>query len=164
MNTTALTPFNGSNYQHDRDAVRLTDQLKRVHSVMSDRDWHTLERIAQITGDPTPSVSAQIRHLRKARFGGWEIEKRYHGQGLYAYRLTGEKVQPNSEPQGDPTLLPPAAPELLEAAQLENVRLKALLDEASSYLDCRLLSAFSNESLPDRIAAALHRKIPAETS
>lgn len=119
MNTTSLTPFNGSDYDHDRDAPRLTDQLERVYSVLSDRGWHTLEGIAQITGDPTPSISAQIRHLRKARFGGWEIEKCYHGDGLYAYRLTGERVQNDSEPPENCAPLPPAAPELLEMAHLK---------------------------------------------
>jgi hypothetical protein len=159
MNTSSLAPFNGSDYSHDRDAPRLTDQMGRVFNVLSDGEWHTLEGIAQLTGDPTPSISAQIRHLRKARFGGHEIEKCYHGDGLYAYRLTGERVEPDSGSLADTTPFPPAAPEILEAARLENGRLKALLEEASSYLDDRLLSAFCRDDLPARIAAAIHGKI-----
>lgn len=164
MNTASLTPFNGSDYSHTRDAPRLTEQIQRVFTVLSDRNWHALSHIAMLTGDPEASISAQIRHLRKARFGGWEIEKKHMGNGLYLYRLTGERIEPNIQPPSDLIPLPPAAPELLEAAQLENTRLKALLDEASQYLDYRLLSAFCNDDLPDRIAAAIHGKISRETS
>lgn len=165
MNTASLTPFNGSDYDHARDAPRLTDQMSRVFHALSGKQWHTLESISQITGDPTPSISAQIRHLRKARFGSHEIEKAYHGNGLYAYRLTGEKIWYEHDKQEEEDgSLPPAAPELLEAAQLENARLKALLDEASQYLDYRLLSAFCNDDLPDRIAAALRENTPTESS
>ena len=119
MNTTSLTPFNGSDYDHGRDAPRLTDQMNRVFNVLSDKRWHTLEEIAAITGDPTPSVSAQIRHLRKARFGGWDIQKIHQHGGLFSYRLTGERVQNDSEPPDNCAPLPPAAPELLEMAHLK---------------------------------------------
>lgn len=164
MDTTFLTPFNGSDYDHTRDAPRLTEQIQRVFTVLSDRNWHALSHIAMLTGDPEASISAQIRHLRKARFGGWEIEKKHMGNGLYLYRLTGERLEPTTQPPSDLIPLPPAAPELLEAAQLENARLKALLDEASQYLDYRLISAFCNDDLSDRIAAALRENTPTETS
>lgn len=41
-------------------------------------------------GDPAASVSAQLRHLRKPRFGGFVVEKRPRGdreRGLWEYRL-----------------------------------------------------------------------------
>ena len=139
MNTASLTPFNGSDYDHDRDAPRLTEQLQRVFTVLSDRNWHTLEGIARLTGDPTPSVSAQIRHLRKARFGGWEIEKTYHGNGLYAYRLTGERADPATEPPSDLIPLPPAAPELLEIAHKKLGQLQTELELAR--VKCDTLTA-----------------------
>lgn len=116
MNTASLTPFNGSNYDHTRDAPRLTEQIQRVFTVLSDRNWHALSHIAMLTGDPEASISAQIRHLRKARFGGWEIEKKHMGNGLYLYRLTGERTDPVPKPPDDLIPLPPAAPELLEIA------------------------------------------------
>lgn len=116
MNTTSLTPFNGSDYSHDRDAPRLTEQIQRVFTVLSDRNWHALSHIAMLTGDPETSISAQIRHLRKARFGGWVIEKKHTGNGLYLYRLTGERMEPATQPPDDLIPLPPAAPELLEIA------------------------------------------------
>ena len=42
---------------------------------------------AVATGDPPESVSAQLRHLRKERFGSHTVEKKYLGDGLYVYRL-----------------------------------------------------------------------------
>lgn len=79
--------FAGSDYNHGRDSSRLSGQLLRVHGVMKDGQWHTLSEISCATGDPEASVSAQLRHLRKPRFGGHEIEKRYLGEGLYQYRI-----------------------------------------------------------------------------
>lgn len=133
MNTASLTPFNGSNYDHTRDAPRLTDQMSRVFHALSGKQWHTLESISQITGDPTPSISAQIRHLRKARFGGWEILKIHQGNGLFAYRMTGGKVEPASEPPADPTSLPPAAPEKLRQAEIYIARLESQLEGLESF-------------------------------
>jgi hypothetical protein len=38
--------------------------------------WRTLGEIARATRYPEPSVSAQLRHLRKSRFGGYRVKKR----------------------------------------------------------------------------------------
>jgi len=54
---------------------------------VQDGKWRSLKEIASMTGDPEASVSAQLRHLRKARFGGHTIEKSYEGGGLYLYRM-----------------------------------------------------------------------------
>ena len=86
--------FNGADYVHGRDAKRLTGQLLRVWEAIKDGQWRTLGEIARATGDPEASVSAQLRHLRKERFGGHVIERRHRGaasHGLYEYRL-GEHV------------------------------------------------------------------------
>lgn len=79
--------FNGDDYVASRDDVRLTGQLLRVWNVMCDGSWKTLPQIAEATGDPEASISAQLRHLRKPRFGGHTIEKEYIINGLYRYRL-----------------------------------------------------------------------------
>lgn len=79
--------FNGDDYQHERDSPRLTKQIGRVWQAMKDGEWKTLDRIAELTGDPSPSISAQLRHLRKARFGSHVIDRRHVGGGLYEYRL-----------------------------------------------------------------------------
>jgi hypothetical protein len=79
--------FNGADYVPARDNGRLTKQLTRIYELMSDHEWRTLVQIEEVTGDPTPSISAQLRHLRKERFGSHVIDKRHLGNGLYEYRL-----------------------------------------------------------------------------
>ena len=80
--------FDGPAYVHERDAPRLSKQILRVWDCMSDGQWRTLSEIAKITGDPEPSVSAQLRHLRKPRFGQHKVERRYIKNGLFEYKLT----------------------------------------------------------------------------
>lgn len=99
--------FDGPAYNPADDNQRLTGQLGRVWKAMSDRRWRTLPQIEQATGDPAASISAQLRHLRKQRFGGHIVNRRHLADGLYAYQLI---------PQGplldgsDRALDPPAAP------------------------------------------------------
>lgn len=84
-------PFDGDDYNHQRDHTRLTGQIERVHDLILDGAWRTLNEISDATGDPHSSVSAQLRNLRKGRFGGHNIERKYMGDGLYSYRL-GEEL------------------------------------------------------------------------
>ena len=79
--------FNGSDYMPKRDNERLKGQIKRIHALMIDGLPRTLSQIASVTGDPEASVSAQLRNLKKERFGGYRLEKDYKGNGLFAYRL-----------------------------------------------------------------------------
>lgn len=82
--------FNGSDYLHARDARRLAKQHDRVREAMADGEWRTLSEIAALTGDPVASISAQLRHLRKERFGAHQVDKRCRGSsrsGLFEYRL-----------------------------------------------------------------------------
>ena len=82
--------FIGSDYDDSHDHVRLSGQIKRVRDLMSDHAWRTLDEIAINTGDPQASVSAQLRHLRKPRFGGNTVDKRPRGNrsnGLFEYRV-----------------------------------------------------------------------------
>lgn len=76
------------------DAERLTGQIKRIFDLMKDGEFRTLGDIERITRDPQASISAQLRHLRKPRFGGHGLEKRHRGEpknGLYEYRLIVNK-------------------------------------------------------------------------
>jgi len=79
--------FDGDDYVHTRDVARLTGQILRVHQFMTDWQWHTLAQIAAATGAPEASASAQLRNLRKVRFGKWEVSRRHVNGGLYEYRL-----------------------------------------------------------------------------
>ena len=80
--------FDGDDYVPPRDDPRLTSQHQRLRALMQDGEWRSLGEIAQQTGDPEASMSAQLRHLRKERFGGHEVERRPEGGGLYYYRVT----------------------------------------------------------------------------
>ena len=89
--------FNGATYDPALDDERLTRQLGRVWSCMSDGAWRTLDEIATVTGDPHASISAQLRHLRKPRFGSYMVEKRARGRresGLFEYRVLPCGVSP----------------------------------------------------------------------
>lgn len=83
--------FDGEVYDPAEDKYRLTKQLGRVFEAMRKGDWLTLSEISiQTGGDPEASVSAQLRHLRKDRFGSYLIAKRSRGDrklGLFEYRL-----------------------------------------------------------------------------
>jgi hypothetical protein len=43
--------------------------------------WLTLDELAKLTHYPPASISAQLRHLRKLEFGGYEMEKRQRISG-----------------------------------------------------------------------------------
>jgi len=79
--------FDGPEYQPERDQKRLSGQCLRIFDLMGDGIWRTLAEIEAGTGAPQPSVSAQLRHLRKERFGGHTVNRRCLGQGLFEYQL-----------------------------------------------------------------------------
>ena len=86
----ATVRFNGPEYVPEIDKERLAGQIYRVARLMIDGHWRTLEEIARTTGDPAASVSAQLRHLRKARFGAHTVNRRARGDrshGLFEYQL-----------------------------------------------------------------------------
>ena len=68
------------------DCERLEGQTLRIYRLMIDGNWRTLEEIQRATGDPQASVSAQLRHLRKIRFGGNIVDKQRRGS-QWEYRL-----------------------------------------------------------------------------
>lgn len=71
-----------------RDCDRLCGQILRIYDAICDGRWLTLAEIHQTTGDPEASISAQLRHLRKYRFGAHQIDKRRRNDGnQWEYRL-----------------------------------------------------------------------------
>jgi hypothetical protein len=83
--------FNGPAYDPSSDNARLTGQILRIFDLMKDGQWRTLSEINRATGDPQASISAQLRHLRKKRFGSHTVDRRSRGEresGLYEYKLT----------------------------------------------------------------------------
>jgi len=81
--------FDGTTYDPAKDKGRLTGQIKRVFACMQDGMFRTLRDIEDKTGDPQASISAQLRNLRKPRFGAHVVEKRRRNGvgGQYEYRL-----------------------------------------------------------------------------
>jgi hypothetical protein len=76
------------------DQERLTQQLGRIFTVMRDGEWRSLNEIADVTAAPHASISAQLRHLRKPRFGAYVVEKRRRGDsGTWEYRVGGRQEQ-----------------------------------------------------------------------
>ena len=80
-------PFDGVAYNHERDNVRLSGQCQRVFDVMKDGQWRSLQELAKAAEAPEASVSAQLRHLRKKRFGCHTVSRRHIEGGLHVYRL-----------------------------------------------------------------------------
>lgn len=88
--------FAGPDYDPALDDQRLGRQVGRVWLAIRDGEWRTLtrirDRIETDTGarDPEASISAQLRHLRKPRFGGYKIERRrtQRNEALWEYRMT----------------------------------------------------------------------------
>ena len=83
--------FNGSDYNHQRDGERLNQQYKTIFNLMSDGVYRTLQQISDVTGHPPASISAQLRHSRKERFGSHTVNKQYLGDGLFSYQLVVNK-------------------------------------------------------------------------
>ena len=82
--------FDGSDYVHKRDGIRLTGQLERVFDVMKSGQWISLRELSDRAKCPEASASAQMRNLRKERFGKFKVEKKYTHMGLFLYRLKVE--------------------------------------------------------------------------
>ena len=87
--------FNGADYDPALDDQRLGKQIGRVYEVMKDGRWRPLHVIAACIRqrfdkhDPEASISAQLRHLRKPRFGSHKIERRRaeQNEALWEYRM-----------------------------------------------------------------------------
>jgi histidinol phosphatase-like enzyme len=69
------------------DLDRLNKQAKAVFNVICDGEWYTLDQIAFCAHAPQASVSARLRDLRKPRFGGFVVQRKNMGGGVFHYRL-----------------------------------------------------------------------------
>jgi hypothetical protein len=83
--------FDGITYSPEFDRERLGAQLRRVLQAMEIGGWYTLAEIAAHTGDTSQAaISARLRDLRKAKFGGFAVERRRRGEprlGLWEYHM-----------------------------------------------------------------------------
>lgn len=80
--------FDGVTYDEKRDRTRLKGQLEAVRRVLADGSWWRLEDLkARVGANSDASVSARIRDLRKEKFGGYDIERKNLGGGVWVYRM-----------------------------------------------------------------------------
>lgn len=97
--------FDGALYNPATDDQRLYRQIGRVFNALANGRWWSLTDLAAVTDDPVASISAQLRHLRKAKHGSWIIDveaAESRSRGLFIYRMRNP----------DGTELPPVRPGL----------------------------------------------------
>ena len=90
LNSTQPTRTFGPAYEPALDGARIRKQHEVIRDLMLARPnwrWLSLGEMAKRTGYPEASISAQLRHLRKQRFGGYKVDKRPRGDGLWEYRV-----------------------------------------------------------------------------
>ena len=78
--------FDGPDYDPALDGPRLGGQHARIRDYMLLVEWRTLREIADALEYPEASVSAQLRHLRKPRFGSYRVDRRRCGS-RWEYRV-----------------------------------------------------------------------------
>lgn len=91
----------GPDYDPEIDHPRIQKQHERIRDYMlgptGHNGWRTLAEIESELDYPQASISAQLRHLRKPRFGGYLVEKRRRaGAGTWEYRV----VRPHDSHSG----------------------------------------------------------------
>ena len=81
----------GTSYVEEIDGERLQRQMDVIREYMLEAypKWRTLQKIENDLDYPQASISAQLRHLKKVRFGGFVLEKqrREADKGTWEYRL-----------------------------------------------------------------------------
>lgn len=87
----------GPAYDKTRDGPRLRHQHERIRDwMLAQSGWKTLAEIRAALCYPESSVSAQLRHLRKAKYGSYRIEKRRRHGGTWEYRVLPPEKPANS--------------------------------------------------------------------
>lgn len=87
MNAEQIGLFDGATYDDARDGRRLNTSLARIQRAMADGRWYTLAELARIGACSTAAASARVRDLRKQKYGGHTVSRRYDGDGVWSYRM-----------------------------------------------------------------------------
>ena len=82
----------GTAFNEEDDGKRIRTQMQVIRDYMlaNSKKYLTLKAIEIETGYPQSSISAQLRHLKKQRFGGYELRKErmsINNKGTYVYNL-----------------------------------------------------------------------------
>jgi hypothetical protein len=87
----------GPAFDEEKDENRLARQNVKIRQLMIDGNWRSLNEISNILNFPEASVSAQLRHLRKPRFGAFLVRKRRRTVGTWEYQVTLPELPSNTE-------------------------------------------------------------------
>lgn len=87
--------FDGRTYDRQFDYERLKTKFEKVFECMKDGRWRTIDEICAITGIDirgSAGVSARLRDMRKAKFGGHTLNRRSpkttgREKGVHEYQL-----------------------------------------------------------------------------
>lgn len=67
---------------------RVRDFMLNMCRISEGRGWATLSEIEEMTGVHKACVCANLRHLRKTRYGSYIVDKRHRQNiGAYEYRV-----------------------------------------------------------------------------
>ena len=81
----------------------MTVQFEAVKSEMLGGSWVTLYQLQEALDKngvqaSTPAISARVRDLRKQKFGGYNVERRHVGGGLWEYRIANGGLTSSAAP------------------------------------------------------------------
>lgn len=85
-----MTKTFGPAYNEQLDGVRVEKQHIKIRDFMLQTgQWWTLAELHQELNFPEASISAQLRHLRKKRFGAYTVRKRRKTEtgGTWEYKV-----------------------------------------------------------------------------
>ena len=82
----------------EEDVPRILTQQDELLNIMLYRGWFTLLKLHGMTGIPEASISSHLRHMRKAKFGRYIVNKRrVDGRAIWEYQC----LPPLPDPQQD---------------------------------------------------------------
>jgi hypothetical protein len=72
--------------------------ISRLLAALRAADAHlSLPELHQLTNDPLASISANIRNLKKEKYGAHRIDRRIRSGNLWEYRLVKERRPPDAD-------------------------------------------------------------------
>lgn len=84
----------GPAYVKELDGKRIAKQHEVIRDFMlNNTNWFTLAELHALLQFPEASISAQLRHLRKKRFGAYRVEKQRRTVGTWEYRVLMPKIK-----------------------------------------------------------------------
>ena len=84
----------GPAYVEELDGKRIAKQHEVIRDFMlKNTNWFTLAELHALLQFPEASISAQLRHLRKERFGAYRVEKQRRTVGTWEYRVLMPKIK-----------------------------------------------------------------------